>query len=374
MRIVIDARMYGPARWTGIGRYLQNLLKELEQLDQKHEYVVLLGKENFDEYQPTAKNFRKELADFPIYSLAEQILLPLHIARLRPDLVHFPSPNAPVLYFGRRVTTVHDLTLLFHDTNRHTGWRGQVTRLKRLAFRFVLWWNAHHSAQLFTPTHYVKRQLVDHYHLGPGKVSVTPLAVNLPENQDHQADLSRFALGDQYILYVGNCYPYKNVGRLVQAMAWLAPERPNLKLALVGRDDHFRQALRELAAQLNLTDAIVFTGAVTDAELATLYRQASVYAYPSISEGFGLQGLEAMAHDLPVVAADASCLPETCGEAAVYFDPYDAAQLAVKVAGVLDDPELRKQMVAEGRHHLKKFSWHETARETQAVYERVLKS
>src|SRR5687768_17009799 len=110
MRIAIDARMLNED--SGIERILRHLLEELEQLDPRNEYLVLLRKANFDSYQPTAKNFRKVLADFKYFSLGEQLGFCWFLYRLRADLVHFPNINHPVLYFKHRIVTVMDLTLL----------------------------------------------------------------------------------------------------------------------------------------------------------------------------------------------------------------------------------------------------------------------
>ncbi len=370
MRIVIDARMYGPTRWTGIGRYLQQLLIQLEATDHQNEYIVLIGDENFVEYVPRATNFTKLRAPYRPYSFGEQLGLAGLLYRLKPDLVHFPAPNAPVLYFGRHVTTIHDLTLLYHRTSRYTGARRRLQGYKQLPFRLVLWTMARLSSRLLTPTEYVKQQLVSRYQLPASKVIVAMLSFDpsLPTAEP----IDRFKLTPGYLLHVGNCYPYKNVDRLIDAFASLITQSPDLRLVLVGRDDYFRNRLRTRVEELKLSDRVIFTGSVTDGELESLYQQAGLYINPSISEGFGLQGLEAMIQQTPVLAARASCLPEVYGDAAAYFDPSSTEDLTTQLTSLLSDPAKLDQLRRAGTRHVKDFSWEKMAAETLSVYKQTL--
>ncbi len=374
MRIVIDARMYGPRRWTGIGRYLQHLLAELERLDTENEYVVLVGRENWNDYEPERKNFRKVLAPALPYSLAEQLGLAWKLYTLRPDVVHFPAPNAPLLYFRRRVTTVHDLTLLLYSTARGKGFEKWLHEAKKLPFRFVLWWGVKHSRTIFTPTDYVKRQLVQRYNLPPKRITVTPEAMDEPAQHEVSQNaaaalMQRLGLeGGNYVLYVGNCYPYKNVDRLVDAFAGAVGARVGLKLVVVGRNDYFRELLKQRVAGLKLDQRVIFTGAVSDEDLRMLYAAASLYVNPSLSEGFGLQGLEAMAAGVPVLAARASCLPEVYGDAAEYFDPGNTTELTAKMTTLLSSDKLRLLLTQRGRKRVGEFSWDTVAETTLQVY------
>lgn len=366
--------MYGPRRWTGVGRYVANLAAELERLDEAHEYTWLVGAEGQADYAPGVANFHKTSAPEPIYSLAEQWSLLWRLRRTQPDLVHFVTPNAPVLWWGKRVTTIHDLTLLDYNTDRRQGLARAVGIIKRWVFKLVLAVSIRRSVLLLTPSHYVKDKLVERFGVKPDKVVVTPLAVSHDTREGKpaaKADVSRFTLSDHYLLNVGNCYPYKNVGLILEALAQLK-ERPELSLVVVGRDDPFRDKLKNYADELGVSARVLFAGDVSDEELDALYRGALAYVYPSLSEGFGLQGLEAMDRGLPVLAAYASCLPETCGEAAAYFDPHDASDLASKIEKLLTDDKWRRQLVTAGHEHVKAFDWQHTAELTLGAYRRAL--
>jgi glycosyltransferase involved in cell wall biosynthesis len=175
--------------------------------------------------------------------------------------------------------------------------------------------------------------------------------------------------GSPFILYVGNAYPYKNLERLVESFDLL--DRPDYQLVLVGKKDYFYERLQTFIAQRGLKN-VIFTGFVSDGQLAWLYQHAAAYVFPSLSEGFGLPGLEAMAAGLPVISSNATCLPEVYGSAAHYFNPHDSADMATKIREVLDDDKLRQQLISAGQIRVKDFSWERMARETLEVYREVL--
>jgi glycosyltransferase involved in cell wall biosynthesis len=369
MRVVIDARML---YWTGVGLYTRELLKQLEQIDHENEYFVLVRPDDWDKWTPRSGNFYKIKANINPYTFAEQFRLPGMIRALKPDLVHFTAPNTPLLYGGRRVVTVHDLTLLDFDTARGVGWGKWLRGLKRLPFRLVFWNNARGATMILCVTDYVRQQLVKRWHIDKLQTAVTALAID--PQWDKPEPVAKYGVGKEYLLYVGNYYPYKNVGSSVEAFAQVAHDYPEMQLVLAGQADYFRDELQTRAQELGLEGRVLFTGRVTDGEKMTLFKHAKVYLNPSLSEGFGLQGLEAMATDVPVLAARASCLPEVYGEAAEYFDPRSIMDQAEKLRKLLDDVDRRRQLVAAGRNRLKQFSWRLTAEMTLAAYKRTMSS
>jgi glycosyltransferase involved in cell wall biosynthesis len=181
--------------------------------------------------------------------------------------------------------------------------------------------------------------------------------------------LERHGLDVPFFLYVGAAYPYKNLKRLITGFARAGG---GYRLVLAGDHEHFAAGLREHAAALGLGDRVVFTGVVSDAELAALYGAAHAYTFVSLSEGFGLPGLEAMQFGVPVVAASAGSLPEIYGDAARYCDPHDAESIADALAEVASDEHLRAELGERGRRRAAEFSWARTAEQTLAVYREAL--
>ena len=362
MKIIIDARMLF---WTGIGRYTRALLDELQVLDTANEYLVLVRRADWALFEPSVANFKKVECSINPYTLSEQWALYLQLKALKPDLVHFTAPNAPLLYRGTRVVTVHDLTLLDYDTSRGSGFRKVLRGLKRLPFRLVLANDARFATALITATDFVHDQLIERLGAPSKRVYTTLLAAD--PNIAGPASIDRFGQLGQYIFYIGNMYPYKNISSTISALGELK-SHPTLQLVIAGKRDSFSAQLEALAHQLGVGDRVKFIGYVSDGEMVSLYRTAALYVNPSLSEGFGLQGLEAMSHGAPVVAARASCLPEVYGDAAEYFDPYDALDQARAIALVLDDAVVRKRLSAAGTERVKTFSWKKMATETLAVY------
>jgi glycosyltransferase involved in cell wall biosynthesis len=143
-------------------------------------------------------------------------------------------------------------------------------------------------------------------------------------------------------------------------------------LVLAGKKDQNYKLIEAKAKEGNLLDGVIFTGFVSEGELRWLYENCSAYIFPSLSEGFGLPGLEAMMHGAPVVSSNATCLPETHGDAAHYFDPLDTEDIAKKISEVLDDIKLRKELIEKGKKQAAKYSWRRMAEQTLAVYNKVL--
>lgn len=363
MKIAIDARMIG---WTGPGTYTKRLLEFLQHIDQTNDYTVLLLKRNWESWEPKSPNFKKLLADFEPYSASEQIGLAYLLYRLKPNLVHFLMPNIPIFYFGRHITTVHDLTLIDYNTSRRVKW---VYAVKRRVFRLVMWVAVRFSAHLITPTKFVKRQIVERYRTDESKITVTYEAVDTMNTKPES--IERYSLPKEFILSVGNFYPYKNLGLVIDALVKLKANGRRVNFVAVGKTDYFTELLKRKAETLGVEDQVVFTGYATTGQLVSLYEKASLYVFPSLSEGFGLPGLAAMAQGVPVLAAKASCLPEVYGDAAMYFDPNDATSLASAITALLDAPAKLLQLKQAGSRQAEKYSWLKMASETLAVYEKL---
>ncbi len=362
--IVIDARTI---RWSGFGRYVEGLLRNLQRLDPDNHYTVLMLPEDRQHWQPSAPNFRVVEVPYRPYSIQEQLFLPGLLRQLAPDLVHFTNPAVPTLYRGRFVTTVHDLTLLDFGSAR-PGQRSYT--IKQEVFRKVLQRAVNRSAALLVPTQYGKDQLAQRYGRAPKDIHVTPEAAfqALPKAA------TPLPIQTPFVLYVGNYYEYKNVGRLIQAFGMLAKDLPRLKLVLTGKPERFKPSIQHTAQKAGVSDRVVWTGFVSDSELTWLYQNAELFVFPSLSEGFGLPGLEAMQHGLPVTAANASCLPEVYGSAAVYFDPHDPAEIARVISRTLNDPKKLAALQKAGAGRVKQYSWQRLAEQTLAVYKSVLSS
>lgn len=378
MVIGLDARFFGP-RGKGLGRYTQKLIENLELIDNKNEYCVFLRQENFNDYQPKNPHFKKVLADYHWYSLAEQIFSPIKIWQAKVDLMHFPHFNVPIFCPTKFVVTIHDL-ILRHFKTRRASTLGPVRYFfKNLAYQLVIWLALKRSKKVITVSNYVKKDILDCFKISPTKVEViyegtpSPLLPTTKERDKKQIAWlwQNYKIKLPYLLYVGNAYPHKNLESLIEAFKILVTDFDRkLQLVLVGEKDYFYQRLEKLVCSRysGILKNIIFTGFVPDKSLNIFYRYAEVYVFPSLCEGFGLPALEAMSHGLLVVSSNSTCLPEILGPAALYFDPENTQEIAEKIKKALEDEKLKEALIAKGFTQIKKYSWAKMAEETLSCY------
>ncbi len=360
MHIAIDARIIN----SSTGRYVERLLHYLQQVDTTNAYSVLVLAKDEHFWQPTAANFTVIVAEFDNYSFAEQLGFKKLLNKLKPDLVHFCMPQQPILYKGKTITTFHDLTLV-RTYNSDKNWL--VFHLKQLVGNYVFKKVAKTSDAIITPSQYTKNELVTFTSISEDKVSVIYEAgeTGIGSNRTYQLPYKH------YILYVGQQSDYKNIKRLGDAHQLLLEAFPDLGLVLVGKKNI--SALKNEEYFINKQyKNILFTDFVEDDQLNWLYAHADAYIFPSLMEGFGLPGLEAMAHGTPVVSSNATCLPEIYGDAAKYFDPTNINEIARSITTVLSDEKLRTQLSTAGYQQIKKYSWKKMAQETHEIYQKVL--
>ena len=175
-----------------------------------------------------------------------------------------------------------------------------------------------------------------------------------------------------YLLYVGNAFPHKNIERLIKAFKIVLSKKPSLRLVLVGKIDNFYKNFQILWKDLKIDKNVIFTGRVSDKELDWLYQNGFIYVFPSLIEGFGLPGLEAMKYGLVVVSSDSSCLPEIYGDAVLYFNPQNTEEIIKAILELSNNKNLRDKLIKKGYKRIKKFSWQKCAQETLEIYRDIL--
>lgn len=358
--IAIDARLIN----STTGRYIERLIHYLELIDEKNSYSILVRRKDLDFYKPSNPRFSVVEADYADYSLGEQIGLRKLLDDLKPDLVHFCMPQQPVRYKGKKVTTIHDLTLL-KTYNSDKNWF--VYHFKQLVGKYVFRSVVENSAKIITPSKYTALDLSTSFPAANNKTVITYESADVDTNT-----LETYNHGfKHYILYVGQQSDYKNIRRLGEAHQLLLQKYPDLGLVLVGRKNASAKRNEDYFKSKKYNN-ILFTDFIPDSQKDWLYQNAEAYVFPSLMEGFGLPGLEAMGYGAPVVSSNATCLPEVYGEAAIYFDPFSTQDMAEKIAKVIDDKALRASMIEKGHAQLAKYSWERMAKQTLEVYEQVL--
>ncbi len=378
MKIGIDARFYAEA---GPGRYIKNIIEHLEKIDQVNEYVIFLRSRGMKEYITTSQNFKKSLTEVKWYSWAEQTQFLYQVLRQRLDLFYVPHFNIPVLYTGKLVTAIPDIIMHTYSTERGTTLPKPYFALKKLVYRKVLQVALKKSLKIIVPTYDVYNDITKYYpNVSKDKFVVAYEGVDpifISQGADAAQVLQKYGIQpQQYLLYVSSMYEHKNVDRLVEAFEILQKNyNYRGKLVLVGKRDKFLERLNTILIEKNLKQSVLVPGMttyVTDEEIITLRKNAQLYVFPSLKEGFSLTPLEAQAIGLPCVISDISCHREVFENSVVYFDPHSASDMADKINKVLSDNELKEQLRDRGYQQVKKYDWLNTAKITLQVFNEVL--
>lgn len=362
MKIAIDARLYG-TEFTGLGRYTKNLVDQLAELDKKNRYFVLLRK-NYYKRLGLPRNFKKIEADFPIYTFQEQIKLPFLLNNLKPDLTHFPHLNVPVLYGRKFIVTIHDI-IMQNQGREASTLPFPVYYFKRFPFKYTSYFAVKRSEKIICPSKAVKEEIVGHYKIARNKIKVTYEGVDTDlMNRKKVKEVKR------YFLYVGNAYPHKNLKFLIQAIKELNQVIDNEYELYIRTDKNmFRQRLEKYVKEIKAQNHVKFINRVTDEELSKLYMESTAYVFPSLTEGFGLPGLEAIQNDTLLLASDTKVFREVYGKYAIYFDPRDPTDLINKLKKVIDMKEKeRSNKIQISKEIIKKYSWEDMVKQTIKIY------
>lgn len=378
MRIGIDVTS-ALTQGGGIGRYTRELIQALAATDSPHQYTLFSAKPPAQlpvpDPLPTAPHVQHKPARYDekwLYRIWYRARLRLPIQQFTGplDLFHSPdfvlpptSGNIPTLL------TVHDLS--FHHYAEVYPEK-LVTYLKR-----VVPWSVERATHVLADSKATKQDLIDIYKIAPDKVTVLLSGVDERFRPNIDSDAARtmrarYQLGERpYLLAVGTVQPRKNYRLLIQAFAPLAEQFPHNLVIAGGKGWLYEDILTE-ANHLGIGDRVVFTGFVDDDDLPTLYSNATLLAFPSLYEGFGLPILEAMACGCPVISSNASCLPEVVGDAGKLLPPDNARRWTNAMQKLLEDGASRAHWVAQGYLQARKFTWSRAANELLAVYDQLL--
>lgn len=362
MRVGIDARFVGTP--GGIGRYTEELIRHLGEIDSENEYVLFLRSRGRPQMTTLINADRAKIVitDVLWYTLAEQLRMPAIIDRERLDLVHFPHWNVPLGVRTPFVLTIHDLILFDHPSRRATTQDPLRYMAKSFGHRIVIRNAVRRARKIISPSEYTKRRILERFHIAEEKIVVIPEGVRqlFAPVPSPQSLVPR-------VLYVGNAYPHKNLERLLAAFADVRKKIPDAELLIAGNDDYFFKRTSKIGGE-----GVRFIGGPSDEDLENLYASARLFVIPSLVEGFGLTPLEAMARGIPVAASRGGALPEVLGEAAMYFDPERTDEMARVIVEVMTDEGARRELVVRGSQQAARYSWRRAAILTRGVYQATI--
>jgi glycosyltransferase involved in cell wall biosynthesis len=363
MKIFLDARYYNR---SGIGRYIVGLYRGI-LANNPGIKIISAGD------MPILRDSFFKTQDIipynsPIYSLSEQIKGSLLMRKFNDgaDAFHIPHYNAPWFLPKNSVVTIHDLTP-FNLPDLFDRLRLSVARI---ALKNVL----SRAGRIIAVSESTKRDIGNYYPEIMEKVRVIYHGLSedfslLPEDEVKSFKENK-GIKD-YILYVGNRKPHKNLKRLIEAFSLIKSKYSTLQLIIIGEKFLKIDEVDIGGKKLGLKDVVEIVK-VSDKELCEYYCGARLLIYPSLYEGFGFPPLEAMACGCPVVASNVASLPEICGDAAYYVDPNSIESIAEGMDKILIDSNLRQALVQKGLERVRLFSWEKSTREHVKVFEEIL--
>jgi glycosyltransferase involved in cell wall biosynthesis len=357
--LTIDARWIN---FSGLGTYLRHIIPGISDrfYDQS---ITLLGhpSELSNALGNLSSHFNIIEAQAGMYSIHEQV----DYARLIPrntKLYFATHYNVPLLYSGRMLVTVYDMMHLATPQFAQGYHKQLYAKLMFAALR-------RKAESILTISKFTKKEM--ERLLGEFKQPITPIHLGVGEEWFSIPELQRLH-SRPYILYVGNIKPHKNLKTLVKAFISISDKIPH-DLVLAGKKEGFITGDHEIAAMAqSRPERIYFTGRVPDEQLHQYVRHAEALAFPSFYEGFGLPPLEAMAAGCPTIVSQAASLPEVCGDAALYFNPYDENDLIEKLLRITSDSELRVSLRNRGLEHARSFTWERCVSQTCDVINGLL--
>jgi len=355
--------------YTGIGRYIQNLVVNLPAISAGDSFAVQLGEKTIP--LPDIENLKtiKVSRNIAVYSMGEQAFLPFEMKNTGADLLHYPSFNMPIVNFRPSVVTIHDLIYYLNPAacpNR------AAYLYARVMFKLV----SRVAKKIITVSEYSKKDVVAHLGVDPAKVTAIPNGVGemfkpVKDGKRRSEVRDKYGIKGDYILYVGSHQPRKNLVRLIEAYSCLK-NAGDCTLVLTGKVEARRAEVYSSVEKFGVKGRVHFIGEAADDDLPTLYSMARVFVFPSLFEGFGLPPLEAFACGCPVVSSNVTSLPEVVGDAGIMVDPTDTGAIAAAIDKVLGSATLQSEMREKGLKRAALFSWAACAEKTLAVYKEAL--
>lgn len=373
LRIAIEAqRLFRPKK-HGMDIVALEMIKELQKIDIFNEYFILVRRDS-DICLEESSNFHIVYIEGKSYPLWEQVSLLKWVKKNKPDILHCTSNTAPLLGNHRLFLTLHDV--IFIETNYLLSKKGgsSYQRFGNFYRRLIAPRVAEKAEVVFTVSKFQKQQIIKHIQLPEEKIKVVYNGVSqlyFERTSPTACDEVRLAynLPSRYIFFLGNKEPRKNLTRVLQSYDKLRQKVSNPPLLLIkGLDEEY--LLKVLSEQdiLDIFDYIKLVEYIKVEHLPTIYQMADMLLFPSLSEGFGIPIIEAMASGTPVITSNVTSMPEVAGDAAMLVDPTSVDEIAYSMKKILTDPALKQLLIERGHERAKEFTWNKLAKIVHASY------
>lgn len=357
----------GLPRRVGSGEYCFELLLNLNKIDKKNNYIIYLPQTPTADLPKESANWHYKIVwprrMWTLVGLSLEFLL----RRSKPDVFLSPTHYLPIFAPIRSAISVLDISYVRFPELFQKSDLNQLTKWTRYSVK--------KAKGIFTISQASKDDIIKEYGVSEDRVTVTYPGIK-EGLRINDKGLSMDALGkkynikNDYILFVGTLQPRKNIARLIEAFSKI--DKPSLDLVVVGKKGWKFEEILAAPEKFRVENKVKFLESVTDEDLPAFYKNAVCFVLPSLYEGFGLPVLEAMKYGCPVVTSNVSSLPEAGGNAALYINPLDVDDIAKNLESIIQNSELRKELIKKGYEQAKKFSWEKTARETLKALEGLM--
>ena len=373
MKIAVNTRLLIPGRLDGIGRFADETLRIITTKHPEHEFVFYFDRKPDEQFiynqnikpvvlQPPARHPFLFLAWF-------EASLPLHFMRSKPDVFLSPDGFLSLTTNVKSVGVIHDLNFEHFPED--------IPFLVRKYYSNLFPRFARKASRIATVSEYSKSDIANTYHIDPKKIDVVyngagSIFKPLPLNEK-EVTKQKFSHGNEYFFFIGTLHPRKNLVNLFRAFDLFKRNTSgSTKLLLAGARMWWTDEIRLAYEGMEYRDDVIFTGRVTDIELASLMASALALTYVSYFEGFGIPILEAFHCDTPVITSNVTSMPEVAGNAAVLIDPFSITSIADAMQKVASDEGFREKLIVEGRKQREQFSWERTAEKLWECVEKTL--
>lgn len=355
---------------AGIGRYTENLVKNLLLIDKKNEYYLIHSNKKKYDFKGNYQEIRLPFFDsIPKKLTTGAFLFEKICSEYKLDILHDLGQISPFFFKSKtkKILTIFDLSPILFPR-----FFTKLTNIYTKLFPTIL----KNTDHIITVSENSKKDIIKIFDIPKEKITVTYLSVEdkfKPIRDKIYLELIRkkYSLPKRFILFVGTIEPRKNLTSLLSAFSDIKKNKLEIKLVIVGKMGWLQNDIFKKIKQLDIEQDVIFTGFVEEKDLPYFYNLAKLFVYPSLYEGFGFPVLEAMACGCPVITSPTSSLSEITGNAAILLNPTDTRNMTKVILNTVSNKKLRSKLIEYGLSHVKKFNWQNCAKNTLKVYNEI---
>lgn len=379
MKIAIEIQPMLDKQMTGIGWYVDNLVKNIKYASKDEELYYLLGMDYYnragrlEDY--TNNNISLKTNGIMHYGIYRRIwnLIPFidygAFFKVKADVYHFVNYVVPPYVKGKKINTVYDMVYkTFPETMDPENYKKLDKGLRESCNR---------SDAIVTISENSKKEIASFLNIPDSKIHIISPGVDTSVYRPMQPSeyinvISKYNLPNKYLLYLGTIEPRKNIAAIIRAYhSFVSMGATDYKLVIAGKKGWMFEQIFSLVKELNIEDKVIFPGYVQEEDKPYIYAGAAAFLFPSLYEGFGMPPLEAMACGVPVITSDTSSLPEVVGDAGILVQPTDVDGISKAIYNLVSQPELRNRLSEKGLSRAESFSWGKSTEKLINLYRQL---